>query len=79
MQFIGYTGIKFTPYSTEGIDLYLCGLPGLIAGGRRAALNDGGAAELKIIGINRDAHLRDLVDKIQDAISRNKFMIHFWV
>lgn len=29
--------------------------------------------------INRDAHLRDLADKIQDAVSRNKFMIHFGV
>ena len=27
--------------------------------------------------INRDANLRKLADKIQDAISRNKFMIHF--
>ena len=29
--------------------------------------------------INEDAHLRELADKIQDAISRNKFMIHFGV
>ena len=29
--------------------------------------------------INKDAHLRDLADKIQDAVSRNKFMIHFGV
>ena len=29
--------------------------------------------------INEDVHLRDLADKIQDAISRNKFMIHFGV
>ncbi len=27
--------------------------------------------------INKDAHLRNLADKIQDAINRNKFMIHF--
>ncbi len=27
--------------------------------------------------INEDAHLRELADKIQDAISRNKFMIHY--
>ena len=27
--------------------------------------------------INEDAQLRELADKIQDAISRNKFMIHF--
>ena len=29
--------------------------------------------------INRDANLRELADKIQDAINRNKFMIHFGV
>ncbi len=29
--------------------------------------------------INEDVHLRDLADKIQDAISRNKYMIHFGV
>ena len=29
--------------------------------------------------INEDAHLRELADKIQDAISRNKFMIHFGI
>lgn len=29
--------------------------------------------------INEDAHLRELADKIQDAINRNKFMIHFGV
>ncbi len=29
--------------------------------------------------INEDVHLRELADKIQDAISRNKFMIHFGV
>lgn len=29
--------------------------------------------------INGDVHLRELADKIQDAISRNKFMIHFGV
>ena len=29
--------------------------------------------------INEDAHLRKLADKIQDAINRNKFMIHFGV
>ena len=29
--------------------------------------------------INEDAHLRELAVKIQDAISRNKFMIHFGV
>ena len=29
--------------------------------------------------INRDANLRKLADKIQDAINRNKFMIHFGV
>jgi len=27
--------------------------------------------------INEDVHLRELADKIQDAICRNKFMIHF--
>ena len=27
--------------------------------------------------IKEDVHLRKLADKIQDAISRNKFMIHF--
>ena len=29
--------------------------------------------------INEDVHLRGLADKIQDAISRNKFMIHFGI
>jgi len=29
--------------------------------------------------INEDIHLRELADKIQDAISRNKFMIHFGI
>ena len=29
--------------------------------------------------INEDVHLRELADKIQDAISRNKFMIHLGV
>ncbi len=29
--------------------------------------------------INEDVHLRELADKIQDAISRNKFMIHFGI
>ena len=29
--------------------------------------------------INEDVHLRELADKIQDAINRNKFMIHFGV
>ena len=29
--------------------------------------------------INKDANLRKLADKIQDAINRNKFMIHFGV
>ena len=29
--------------------------------------------------INEDAHLRELADKIQNAVSRNKFMIHFGV
>ena len=29
--------------------------------------------------INEDAHLRELADKIQDAINRNNFMIHFGV
>lgn len=29
--------------------------------------------------INKDIHLRKLADKMQDAIDRNKFMIHFGV
>lgn len=29
--------------------------------------------------INEDIHLRELADKIQDAINRNKFMIHIGV
>ena len=29
--------------------------------------------------ISEDVHLRELADKIQDAISRNKFMIHLGV
>ena len=29
--------------------------------------------------INEDVQLRELADKIQDAINRNKFMIHFGV
>lgn len=29
--------------------------------------------------INEDVHLRELADKIQDAINRNKFMIHFGI
>lgn len=29
--------------------------------------------------INKDIHLRELADKMQDAIDRNKFMIHFGV
>ena len=29
--------------------------------------------------INEDVHLRELAGKIQDAINRNKFMIHFGV
>ena len=29
--------------------------------------------------INEDVHLRGLADKIQDATSRNKFMIHFGI
>lgn len=29
--------------------------------------------------INEDIHLRELADKIQDAISRNKLMIHFGI
>lgn len=29
--------------------------------------------------INEDAHLVELADQIQDAVSRNKYMIHFGV
>ena len=29
--------------------------------------------------INKDIHLRELADKVNDAINRNKFMIHFGI